>query len=87
MSRVKVGIEGNLNNVIRYLKDNDVQVEVLEGSKKESARAINRYDALVVSGGDINLMGMQDIVGKTRVINDSGMSPKEVYEEIMSKPK
>ena len=87
MGKVKIGIERNLNNVIRYLEDNNIQVEVLEGSKKESRRAMNKFDAVVVSGTDINLMGMQDVIGKTRVINASGMSPEEVYEEIISRPK
>ena len=87
MGKVKVGIEQNLNNVIRHLEDNDIQVEILEGWKKESGRAMNKYDAVVVSGTDINLMGMQDTIGKTRVINASGMSPEEVYQEIINRPK
>lgn len=87
MGRIKVGIEQNLNNVIRHLEDNDMQVEILNDWNKESVRAINKYDAVVVSGTDINLMGMQDTIGKTRVINASGMSPEEVYREIISRPK
>ena len=87
MGIIKVGIEQNLNNVIRHLEDNDIHVEILKNWNKESGRAINKYDALVVSGTDINLMGIQDTIGKTRVINAAGMSPEEVYQEIISRPK
>lgn len=87
MNKVKVGIEQNLNNVIRYLKNNDVSVEVLENSNKRLKSTMKKYDAIVVSGTDVNLMGMQDIISNAKVINASGMSPEEIYTEIINTTK
>lgn len=39
-------------------------------------------DAVVLSGADQNIMGMQNIVTKAPVINASGLSPEEIWNEI-----
>ncbi|MGI5999108.1 MAG: YkuS family protein [Lutispora sp.] len=49
-----------------------------------SSWTMNRYDAVVVSGTDINIMGIQDVVGKAKVIDASGMTPQDVYNEIIN---
>ena len=87
MGKIKVGVEPNLNNVKRYLEDNDINVKELNSKKMGSSWTMNRYDAVVVSGTDVNLMGMQDVIGKARVIDASGMSPQEIYNEIISMQK
>lgn len=80
----KVGIEGNLGNVKRYLEGKDCTVEVLDEKNKESRRALNRFDAVVVSGADSNLMGMQDVLTNTRVISAQGKTEDEIYNEIVN---
>lgn len=80
----KVGIEGNLGNVKRYLERKDCTVEVLDEKNKESRRALNSFDAVVVSGADSNLMGMQDVLTNTRVISAQGKTEDEIYNEIVN---
>lgn len=84
MGKLKVGVEPNLNNVKEYLENKDISVKEFSSKKMGSSWTMNRYDAVVVSGTDINIMGMQDAIGKARVIDASGMSPEEIYNEIIN---
>ncbi|SHI44903.1 YkuS family protein [Lutispora thermophila] len=83
MGKLKVGVEPSLSNVKRYLEENDINVKEFDSKKMSSAWNMNRYDAVVVSGADINIMGIQDVVGKAKVIDASGMTPEEVYNQII----
>lgn len=80
----KVGVEKTLSNVKRYLEDRDCTVEVLDSSNKENKRALDKYDAIVVTGADGNLLGMQDTMTNTRVISAQGKNAEEIYNEIQS---
>lgn len=84
MKKLKVGIESNLSNVKKYLEENNINVKEFDSKKMGSSWTMNRYDAVVVSGSDINIMGIQDAVGKAKVIDASGMTPEEIYNEIIN---
>lgn len=84
MKKIKVGIESNLSNVKKYLEENDINVKEFDSKKMGSSWTMNRYDAVVVSGSDINIMGIQDAVGKAKIIDASGMTPEEIYNEIIN---
>ena len=77
MGKIKVGIESNLSNVRKYLEENNINVKEFDSKKMGSSWTMNRYDAVVVSGSDINIMGIQDVVGKgSKVrVDASGMTP------------
>ncbi len=79
----KVGIEKPLSNVKRYLESRDCSVEVLDDNNKESQRALDKFDAIVVSGSDSNFMGMEDVVTSTKVINANGKTEDEIYNEVL----
>ena len=79
----KVGIEKPLSNVKRYLESRDCSVEVLDDNNKESQRALDKFDAIVVSGSDSNFMGIEDVVTNTKVINANGKTEDEIYNEVL----
>ncbi|MHB1393706.1 MAG: YkuS family protein [Clostridia bacterium] len=79
----KVGIERPLSNVKRYLESKDCSVEVLDSNNKESHRALDKLDAIVVSGSDSNFMGMEDVMTNTKVINAQGKTEDEIYNEVL----
>ncbi len=79
----KVGIEKTLKNVKRYLENRDCSVELLNESNKESQGTLNSFDAIVVSGSDSNLMGIQDIATGTEIIDASGKTENEIYNEVL----
>lgn len=80
----KVGVEKTLSNVKQYLEGKDCTVEILESSNKENKRALDKYDAIVVTGADTNLLGMQDTLTNTRVITAQGKNAEEIYNEIQA---
>lgn len=84
MGKIKVGVEADLSNVKRYLEDKDVNVKEFDSKKMGSSWTMNRYDAVVISGTDANVMGIQDAIGKAKVIDATGMTPEEVYNQIMN---
>lgn len=79
----KVGIEKPLSNVKRYLESRDCTVEVLDSNNKESQRALDKLDAIVVSGSDSNFMGMEDVMTNTKVISAQGKTEDEIYNEVL----
>jgi hypothetical protein len=79
----KVAIEKPLSNVRRYLESRDCAVEMLDSNNKESQGALNRFDAIVVTGADSNFMGMEDVVTNTKVINAEGKTEDEIYDEVV----
>ncbi len=80
----KVGVEKTLSNVRQYLESKDCTVETLESGNKENRRALDKYDAIVVTGADTNLLGMQDTLTNTRVISAQGKNAEEIYNEIQA---
>ncbi len=78
----KIAIEKPLSNVKRYLESRDCSVEVLDSSNKESRKALDQFDAIVVTGSDSNFMGMEDVMTSTRVINANGKTEDEIYNEV-----
>lgn len=79
---MRVGIERPLSNVKRYLESRDCSVEVLDSNNKDSQRALDRFDAIVVSGSDSNFMGMEDVITTTAVINANGKTEEEIYNDV-----
>jgi galactitol-specific phosphotransferase system IIB component len=82
---MKIGIEKSLTNVKEYLEQNNVEAVVMSEEKKDSKRALKKYDAIVVSGLDSNFLGMQDTMTKTPVISADGKTVEEVYNEIKNR--
>lgn len=78
MSKV-IAVENNLRSFKEFFTAQGCQVIDVEAAKKRSV------DAVVLSGSDDNLMGMQDIIIDAPVISVEGKTPREVWERIMSK--
>jgi len=78
MNRV-VAVENNLDPIRDYLSAQGCQIIAVETVKD------NKVDAVVLSGMDQNIMGIQDIATKAPVINASGLSPEEVWNQIKSR--
>ncbi|MDD3225581.1 MAG: YkuS family protein [Clostridium sp.] len=75
---MKIAIESNLGHVKDYLQDKDCEVSTL----KDYDINLNDFDAIVVTGQNDNLMGIEDTLTNTVVIDASGMTPQEIYHEI-----
>jgi hypothetical protein len=76
----KIGVEESLTNIQQALREKGHYVVEL---KKESDA--QNCDCCVVTGLDINMMGMHDTVTKGSVIDANGMSADEVCKQVESR--
>lgn len=81
----RIAIEQALTPIQEYLSQRGYQVEVLDSSKIQNESQSN-YSAVVISGSDENVMGIQQIAQNCPVINAEGLTPEEVYERLQRLP-
>jgi hypothetical protein len=78
----RVAVSDGLSPVKRLLYQEGFDVVNLESNARISEQGMGDYDAVVVSGLDDNMMGMQDISGRAVVINAAGKRPEEIVAEL-----
>ncbi len=71
----RVAIEESLQQIKEYLNSQGYDVVDLKQNVKP-------VDAVIISGQDKDVLGMQDVSVHAPVINARGLTPKEVYEEL-----
>ncbi len=80
-----IAVSESLSPLKRVLHQEGYEVINLENEAEISKRDVTEYDAVVVSGMDLNMMGMQDISGRAIIINATGKKPHEIVEELRSR--
>ncbi len=80
----KIAVENNLTPVKDYLTGKGYSVECINFNDQSTAK-LQGYDAIVVTGGNSDFLGVQDTETNAVVINADGLSPEEVVEEIESR--
>ena len=73
----KIAVEESLTNVSEALKAKGYDVVTLK--TENDAKGV---DCCVITGQDVNVMGIQDIVTNGPVIDARGMSADEVCQEL-----
>jgi hypothetical protein len=81
----RVAVSESLSPVKRALHRAGYDVVNLESDAEISKKGMGDYDAIILSGMDDNLMGMQDISGRAPVINASGKEPDQILDELDKK--
>jgi hypothetical protein len=72
-----IAVENNLGPVKDYLKAKGCRIVDVDQANETD------IDAIVLSGGDINLLGMEDIVIDVPVISADGRTPEEIWDHIL----
>lgn len=72
-----VAVEDNLEPVKKFLTTQGCQVISVEKAKNR------QVDALVLSGMDQNILGMEDVMIDVPIISAQGKSAEEIWNEIM----
>lgn len=75
--RKKVAVESSLSNVSDYLTNQGFDVLEFQHNQEIKGK-IAEVDAVVVTGMDENLLGIQDIETSAPVIEASGLTPAEI---------
>jgi len=77
---VKVAVSPVLSNIQEYLREEGM--EVIDFENKNFARLPGEVSAIVISGGDKNFLGMDDLQAAIPVINAEGRTAEEISVEI-----
>lgn len=78
----KVAIEKNLENVKEYFENRGYQVDTISDSQIDTIGEISNYDAIIVSGGNKDFLGIHDTNTKTPIIDATGITPDEIYNSL-----
>jgi galactitol-specific phosphotransferase system IIB component len=78
----KVAIEKGLSNVKNYLSNEGYNVKEFDNRKKGAKNFLNKFDAVVTTGEDKNIMGFEDTITNTTIINANGMTPENIKTEL-----
>lgn len=81
----RVAVSDSLSPVKQMLSHEGYQVVNLENDASLSGKEMDDYDAVIVSGVDNNMVGMQDISGSGVVINAAGKFPEEIVDELKNR--
>lgn len=72
----RVAVEQSLSPISKMLRDNGYEVVPLGNWQQE-------VDAIVITGQDVNVMGMQDVKSSgAPVISADGLTTHEVFHEV-----
>ena len=77
----KIDVQKGLTPVQEYLAEHGYDVETIDFDTFSNVQEED-YDAVVVTGMNNDFLGMQDTVTGAPVIDATGMTPEEVYEQI-----
>jgi peptidase E len=78
----KVAIEKNLNNVKQYFEEKGFQVDTIHDTELDTIGTVSEYDAIIISGGNNNFLGIEDTNTKTPIITAEGTTPQEIFKRI-----
>lgn len=74
----KIAVEKGLDPVKAYLEQQGFQVVEMDTATASAGDA----NVVCITGGDKNVMGMEDVVVNAPVVSCEGLSPEQVLERI-----
>jgi len=78
----KVAVQNGLTSISDYLFKEGYAVKEFDNRKKNAGNFLNKYDAVVVTGENQNIMGIEDTISSTPIIDATGMTAEEVKNRI-----
>lgn len=78
----KIAVSEGLTPVKKLLNREGYDIINLENDADISGARMKDYAAVIISGMDDNLMGMEDVSTKALVISAEGKDPEEILQEL-----
>lgn len=78
----KVAVQKGLSPIKDYLSEEGYNVKEFSNRKKNAGNFLNKYDSVVVTGENQNIMGVENTISSTTIIDASGMTGEEVKRQI-----
>ena len=86
MKKGRVAVEMNLTQVREYLDSQGYEVVQLDPLSLSEVE-LHNCEAVVISGMDKNMLGMQDTFTGSPVIDATGKSPQQVMSQLQNSRK
>lgn len=81
----KVAVEKGLKDLEQYLSNEGYSVKEFEMNSVENSSFYDQFDAVVITGGSVNVMGYEDTMTKAPQIIADGLTAEEIKSQIDSK--
>ncbi len=81
----KIAVQMGLKPIKDYLSEEGYTVKEFDNRKKNAGNFLNKYDAVVVTGENQNIMGAEETISSTPIIDATGMTGEEVKIQIEKK--
>ncbi|MCB2291226.1 YkuS family protein [Clostridium sp. CS001] len=78
----KIAIQKGLTPIKDYLSQEGYTVKEFSNRKKNAGNFLNKYDSVVVTGENQNIMGVENTISSTTIIDATGMTGEEVKNQI-----
>lgn len=78
----KVAVQKGLSSIKNYLSEEGYTVKEFDNRKKNAGNFLDKYDAVVVTGENQDIMGAADTISSTPIIEANGMTGEEVKDQI-----
>lgn len=81
----KVAVQKGLSPIKSYLQNSGYSVKEFDSKEKAADNYLNKFDAVVVTGENENIMGIEDAATSASIINADGMTPEDIKNKIERK--
>ena len=78
----KIAVQMGLKPIKDYLSEEGYIVKEFDNRKKNAGNFLNKYDVVVVTGGNQNVMGVDETISSVPIIDANGMTGEEVKIQI-----
>lgn len=80
-----IAIQKDLTPIKNYLSEKGYNVQEFEGNTENAVNQFRDADAIVVTGMNQNVLGIENTSTKASIIDANGMRPEEVEKIIQAK--
>jgi len=78
----KIAVQKGLDPIRNYLSSEGYTVKEFDNRKKNAGNFLNRYDVVIVTGENQDIMGVEETISSTPIIDATGMTGEEIKNQI-----
>ncbi|KRQ87999.1 hypothetical protein ABG79_00164 [Caloramator mitchellensis] len=80
--RRKIAVERSLQNVRQLFESQGYKVDMFDDTQLHEIKSSTQYDAIIISGGNRDFLGIHETETNTPVIDASGLSAQSILDRV-----